>query len=114
MDYLDPSEGWTSLAALPKASQLQAQVAVTAAVQRMHAVVITDPATGKVGPIAHGDLRPINIMLCKGQASETWSNAKVLFVDFDCKWSCGMQRLGLEVVAWSWLGHSKMGSRVEG
>jgi Ser/Thr protein kinase RdoA (MazF antagonist) len=91
MDYLDPSEGWTSLAALPTASQLQAQAAVTAAVQRMHAVVITDPDTGQVlGRAAHGDLRPTNIMLCKAQASDSWSTAKVLFVDFDCEWSCLM------------------------
>ena len=98
MDYLDPSEGWTNLASLPTPSQQQAQSAVTAAVQRMHAVVITDPATGKEGPVAHGDLRLTNIMLCKGQASETWTDAKVLFVDFDCKLPCGTQRLGLEVM----------------
>jgi hypothetical protein len=112
MDYLDPSEGWTNLASLPTASQQQAQPAVTAAVQRMHAVVITDPATGKEGPVAHGDLRLTNIMLCKRQASETWTDAKVLFVDFDCKWPFGTQRLGLEVALCDWAGPIQFGDRM--
>ena len=98
MDYLDPDDGWISLARLPKAGQQQANDAVKAAVQRMHAVRITDPVGGKAGPIAHGDLRPTNIMLRKRQASDDWSDAEVRFVDFDCEWACvcggGIGRVG--------------------
>mmetsp|Transcript_21883 Transcript_21883/g.55710 ORF Transcript_21883/g.55710 Transcript_21883/m.55710 type:complete len:593 (-) Transcript_21883:343-2121(-) len=87
MDHLSQDGGWHSLASLPPASLAQAAPAVLQAVNRMHAIRITDVQSGVDGPISHGDLRPANIMVRQQQPSTgSWCDVEVRFVDFD--WAC--------------------------
>ena len=65
---------------------------MNSAVAQMHKLKVMDPVTGKKSKIAHGDLRPTNILVREGKLGEVrW---EVKFVDFD--WACydgsGLQR----------------------
>lgn len=87
MELLDPSQGWRPLASLDAQDLLIAEPFVNSAVAQMHKLKVKDPVTGKKSKIAHGDLRPTNILVRQaheGKLGEVrW---EVKFVDFD--WAC--------------------------
>lgn len=63
MELLDRSQGWRSLASLNAEELASAKASVYSAVTKMHELKVTNPATGKLKKIAHGDLRPVNILV---------------------------------------------------
>ena len=87
MELLDPSQGWRPLASLDAQDLLTTEPFVNSAVVQMHKLKVEDPVTGNKSKIAHGDLRPTNILVRQaheGKLGEVrW---EVKFVDFD--WAC--------------------------
>lgn len=85
MELLDRSQGWRSLASLNAEELASAKASVYSAVTKMHELKVTNPATGKLKKIAHGDLRPVNILVRQLNIGQT-GGWEVKFIDFD--WAC--------------------------